>query len=63
MPDTNWIVGERSGEATTTSKQVQLPYLEPFEVTDKTPKAQLVTINGWNAMRKCLLENGLMKQK
>jgi pantothenate kinase len=58
-----WTVGERNGEVKTTGKRTQLPYLEAFEITEKTPKAQLVTIEGWNSMRQCLLDNGLMKSK
>lgn len=41
----------------------QLPYVEAFKFDDKTPKGQLATINGWNAMRQRLLEIGEMENK
>lgn len=63
MSEVTWTVTEPSGEVKKVGKIEQLPYLEAFEVTDKTPKAQLVTINGWNSMRQCLIDNGLMKLK
>lgn len=43
--------------------RAQLAYREAFEFNDKTPKAQLVTIESFNEMRLRLLELGEMKQK
>lgn len=63
MSEVTWTVTEPNGEAKTVGKKTQLAYLEAFESNSNTPKAQLVTINGWNAMRQCLLDNGLMKTK
>lgn len=44
-------------------KQKKLKHRDPFEINDKTPKGQVPVIEGWNEMRQCLLENGLMEQK
>lgn len=63
MNEVTWTVTEANGQVKTVGKIEQLPYLEAFEVTDKTPKAQLVTINGWNSMRARLIELGEMKAK
>lgn len=61
---TQWTVGERSGEVVVTKgKTSQLPYFEPFVITEKTTKEMKVTIERWNLMQQCLLDNGLMKSK
>lgn len=57
MPEVTW---ELSNGAKTSNK---MPHKAPFEVNDKTPKGQIPVIEGWNDMRKCLIENGLMESK
>lgn len=63
MEEVTWTVTEPSGEVKMVGKRVQMAHLEAFEIKENTPKAQLATINGWNTMRQCLLDNGLMKSK
>jgi pantothenate kinase len=63
MDEITWTVSEPGGEVRTTGKRTQLAYRAAFEVKEGTPKAQLVTIESFNEMRQCLLDNGLMKSK
>jgi hypothetical protein len=59
MEPITWTVTEANGQVTRQGKK--LAYKQPFEITDKTPKAQIPVIDGWNEMQKCLIENGLME--
>lgn len=43
--------------------RTQLPYFEPFVITEKTTKEMKVTIERWNLMQQRLLETGEMKSK
>lgn len=63
MDEVTWTVTEQSGEVKKVGKVTQLQYRQPFEITGTTTKAMAVTIEGWNEMRQCLLDNGLMKSK
>lgn len=61
MDNITWTVTEASGKV---SKQGnKMAHKAPFEVTDKTPKGQIPVIEGWNEMRQCLIDNGLMEPK
>jgi hypothetical protein len=44
-------------------KVKKMAHKVPFEVNDKTPKGQVPVIEGWNEMRQCLIDNGLMESK
>lgn len=59
MENSKWVSAGEVGQVGTT----KMPFCAPFEVTEKTPKGQLYTIETWNAMRQCLIENGLMEPK
>lgn len=61
MSDITWTVTEASGKVTMQGKK--MPHKQPFEITDKTPKGQVPVIEGWNDMRQCLIDNGLMEPK
>lgn len=58
-----WTVTEPDGRVTVQSNRKKIPFVQEFEVTDKTPKNQLFTIEMWNKMRQRLLELGEMEPK
>jgi hypothetical protein len=63
MDEITWTVSEPNGEVKITGKRTQLPYFEPFVVTEKTTKEMKVTIERWNLMQQRLLDTGEMKSK
>lgn len=62
MEPITWTVTEATGEVKRVSGK-KLAHRPLFEVNEKTKKEQLGFIEGWNEMRKCLIENGLMEEK
>lgn len=62
MDEITWTVTEPNGKVTVLGKG-KMAHKQPFEVNDKTPKGQIPVIEGWNQMRECLIENGLMESK
>ncbi len=61
MEDVTWTVTEPNGKVTKQGKK--MAHKAPFEITEKTAKAQIPVMEGWNSMRQCLIENGLMEEK
>jgi hypothetical protein len=57
MPEVTWELSN----GLKPQKMKKLAHKQPFEITDKTPKAQIPVIEGWNEMRQCLIDNGLME--
>jgi hypothetical protein len=58
-----WTVTEPSGKTSVQGTVSQIKHRDPLVSTEKTPKGQNDFIEGWNEMRQCLIDNGLMKQK
>jgi hypothetical protein len=61
MSGVTWTVTESSGKVTRQGKK--MAHKAAFEINDKTPKGQVPVIEGWNAMRQCLIDNGLMESQ
>lgn len=59
MSEVTWELSS----GTKTQKVSKMPHKAAFEVNDKTPKGQIPVIEGWNSMRECLINNGLMEPK
>lgn len=63
MSNVSWTVTEPDGKSSVVTTLPKLPYQPEIEVTEKMPKGQLAFAEGFNAMRKRLIELNQMETR